>query len=231
MPNNSVTLSLKLFVFTLFSTFVCSLSADNGSAVAPTSPPPQPANFLSPIPNGKEVVDAYRAAYEKQKKPRLLLFVPTPTIGTETNSTPALSEIDTRQIEETFRRPFLAAGASFIEQPVSKVLIKDGHFFTLGVNDAGKEALSVLKQNTDIVIELLARHYDVLHPTPGGDTTVRRLDLVATAYDLRQPGTILAQASSESLFGFNQPGGTRRIVSDAEIIDQTALALMQSLSR
>ncbi|PAW77130.1 MAG: hypothetical protein B9S32_12685 [Verrucomicrobia bacterium Tous-C9LFEB] len=149
--------------------------------------------------------------------------------------TPNLSEFDARQLEESFRAPYFSAGTRFIDQKMAASLLR--HFPVIGerfltppTTDAEKEAQAALKQSADIAIELLGRHYDVSYPTPAGDTTIHRLDLVATAYDLKNPGVILGQISSESLYGFNQPGGTRRNVSDREIIDQTALTLMQQLT-
>lgn len=259
-------------------------------------------NNASPIPNGKEVVDQFRSSYDKQGKPRLLVYINrdllpdqrldvsgktekstqvkgdavdhsgttsnvqignnTQTSGggivlnprqtgmggekkeTSTTYTPAaksnlgvtsLSEFDARQLGETFRRPYFAAGARFVDQKVATALLKSypataDRFLSPPATDVEKEQLGALKQSADIVIELLGRHYDVTYPTPAGDTTVKRLDLVATAYDLKQPGLILGQISSETLYGFNQPGGTTRAVTDLEIIDQTALALMEQLT-
>lgn len=149
--------------------------------------------------------------------------------------TPALNEFDARQLEETFRRPYFSAGARFVDQRMAASLLKNfgltgDRFLSPPSTDAERDAQDALKKSADIAIELLARHYDVTFPTPAGDTTVHRLDLVATAYDLKNPGVVIGQISSETLYGFNQPGGTRRNVTDLEIIDQTALALMQQLT-
>jgi hypothetical protein len=283
------------------------LMADTAASGAPApSVDAQHANSLSPIPNGQVVVDQFRASYEKQQKPRILVYINRELVpenrlvltartekstqvkgdvteksgnvnvqvgsnntkeinsggtiltinpretgaggekkeSTSTYSAPTtdndlgitkLTTFDMRQLEETFRRPYFAAGARFVDQRIAATLLRpfstaSERFLTAPTTDQEKAQFDALKQCTDIVIELLARHYEVSHPTPAGDSTIRRLDIVATAFDMKQPGLVLGQISSETLFGFNQPGGTRRPVTDLEIIDQTALALMQQLT-
>lgn len=223
----------------------------------PAQKPATPLNYLSPIRNGREIIAQFHDAYEKEQKPRLVLHVnqdllpeqrlaitprsdnePAPTdapapAGPGKGTTP-LSEFETRQVEEIFRRSFVAGGATFVDDRVAAPALKSypatgDRLLPAPTTDADKNAQAALKQNADIVIELLVRRYTVLYPTPAGDTTIQRLDLVATAFDLKEGGVILGQISSESLFGFNQPGGTRRAVSDLEVIDQTSLALMDQL--
>lgn len=295
----------SLMAVCVFPLVAAQADSTPGAAVsgANAAAPAVRLNNASPIPNGKEVVEQFRDAYAKEKKPRLLLFVnrellpsqrleatgkteksmqvkgdavdgsagnTNVQIGNNTHTsngsgiivnpvqtgaggekkettttysstakpnlgTPNLNEFDARQLQEGFRRPYFAAGARFIDQKVAASLLKNfsttgDRFLSPPTTDAERDAQAALKQSAEVAIELLARHYDVTYPTPAGDTTVHRLDLVATAYDLKNPGVILGQISSETLYGFNQPGGTRRNVTDAEIIDQTALALMQQLT-
>lgn len=181
---------------------------------------------------GGIVINPRQTGAGGEKKETTTTYKPgeKPSLGT-----PNLNEFDARQLEETFRAPYFAAGTRFVDQKMAATLLRHfpvigDRFLTPPTTDAEKDAQAALKQSADVAIELLGRHYDVSYPTPAGDTTIHRLDLVATAYDLKNPGVILGQISSETLYGFNQPGGTRRNVLDREIIDQTALALMQQLT-
>lgn len=181
---------------------------------------------------GGIVINPRQTGAGGEKKETTTTYKPgeKPALGT-----PNLNEFDARQLEETFRAPYFAAGTRFVDQKMAATLLRHfpvigDRFLTPPTTDAEKDAQAALKLSADVAIELLGRHYDVSYPTPAGDTTIHRLDLVATAYDLKNPGVILGQISSETLYGFNQPGGTRRNVTDREIIDQTALALMQQLT-
>jgi hypothetical protein len=152
----------------------------------------------------------------------------------------AISDYEAREIEEVFADKFSAAGARWVDQKVATKLLKtfgqvSDRMLTANLSNKEQQELDALKQSADIAIEILARKKRVTIPTPAGDTTEERLELTATAMDLRQPGLILGRVASNSLFGFNQRDGKmkeRRAkkVTSAEIIDQVSLALMNRIS-
>ncbi|MGF1678511.1 MAG: hypothetical protein ACFCUX_04880, partial [Candidatus Methylacidiphilales bacterium] len=151
----------------------------------------------------------------------------------------SMSEAEARAVEESFQKSFLQVRAKLVDQRVaelsqrSAVLVAD-RFLTPLPSDAESQELASLKASTDVVVELLVRQHTTTIPKPSGqDETKRRMALTATAVRLSD-GRLLAQIDSDTLFGFNQRYGERQAnrfaqVTSAEIIEQTALALMERL--
>ena len=120
----------------------------------------------------------------------------------------------------TFQKTFAAVGDRFLTAPTT---------------NSEKDEIDSVRKCTDIVIEILARKKTVLIPTPAGDQYFDRLDLIATAVDVRQPGVVLGRVSSDNLFGFNKRDGAireqrARILTSADFIDQVSLSLMDRLN-
>jgi hypothetical protein len=151
-----------------------------------------------------------------------------------------INDYDARQIEETFSEKFSEAGARFIDQRIAATLQKSftqvgDRFLTAPATDAEKDQIDSVKKSADIVIEILARHKTVVLPTPAGDESHNQLELTATAFDVRQPGLVLARVSSDSLFGFNKRDGNIRLqqakqLTSDDFIDQVSLALMDRIT-
>lgn len=151
-----------------------------------------------------------------------------------------ITEMEARMIEEAFQKPLFNAGAKIVDQKIAEISSQTfvnaaDNFLTAPKTDPEKAEILSLRKSADVVIEILARKKNVLLPMPSGEDRIeQRLDLVATAISLKD-GVKLAQISSDSLFGFNQRNGEARKrraqqVTSAEIIEQTALALMQRLT-
>lgn len=150
-----------------------------------------------------------------------------------------VSDLEARQIEEAFQRPFFDAGARFIDQKIARLALQSfsdagESFLTPTKSDKEREEVEALRKSSDLVIEILARRKPVsILQASGNDKTEWRLELTATAMNLKD-GTKLAQVNSESLFGFNRRHGAQkerqaRQVTSNEIIEQVALKLMQQL--
>lgn len=151
-----------------------------------------------------------------------------------------ITEIEARMIEEAFQKPLFNAGAKIVDQKIAEIssqtfAIASENFLTAPKTQTEKAEILSLRKSADVVIEVLAQKKNVLVLMPSGEDRIeQRMDLVATAISLKD-GVKLAQISSDSLFGFNQRNGEARErraqqVTSAEIIEQTALALMQRLS-
>lgn len=149
------------------------------------------------------------------------------------------TQYDARQIEETFQQPFFDAGAKLVDQKIAEVAFKklpeaEPNFLTAPQTDKEREQVEALRQSADIVIEVLVRPKSVTLPQVSGkDSVETRLEVVATAIQLKE-GLKLAQINSETLFGFNRRNGKAKEaravrVTPAEIVEQTALAVMQRL--
>jgi len=152
----------------------------------------------------------------------------------------ALTEVEARSIEEAFQKPLFDAGTKIVDQKIAQMASRTfaeagDQFLTSPKTDKEREEILALRKSGDVVIEVLARNRFSIIPMPSGDDIrEERLDLVVTAISLKD-GIKLAQVSSDSLFGFNQSQGNRAQsrysqISSAQIIEQTALALMQRLS-
>ncbi|NJK92477.1 MAG: hypothetical protein HC904_11980 [Blastochloris sp.] len=150
-----------------------------------------------------------------------------------------VTESEARAIEEAFQKSFFEARARLVDQSIASLALrpleKTGENFLTPVKvDQESRELASLRQSTDIVIEILARNQKVRLAQPSGNDLIEdRISLIATATQLKD-GIKLAQISSDTLFGFNERQGERnerrfREVSRQEILDQTALALMQRL--
>ena len=151
-----------------------------------------------------------------------------------------ITDYDARQIEDVFSDRFSQGGARFIDQKIATALLKPfatvgDRFLTPTADNPEKDELDALKKSADIVIEILARHKTVVIATPAGNASSDRLDLSATAIDLRQSGLILGRVTSDGLFGFNKRDGQIREAQDAvltsdDFLDQVSLALMDRIN-
>jgi hypothetical protein len=156
-------------------------------------------------------------------------------LGTE-----ALSEAEVRIIEEHFMRPLMQARTRLVDQRVAELARRTfaspgANFLTVAENSAEQREIESLKQSVEVVVEVLARWRTVVIPEPSGeDRTERRVSLTATATNLKD-GIRFAQVGSDTLFGFNDRRGERQerryaVLADKEIIEQTALALMEQMA-
>jgi hypothetical protein len=156
-------------------------------------------------------------------------------LGTE-----PLSEAEVRNMEEHFLRPLMQARARLVDQRVAELARRTfatpgANFLTVAESSAEQREIESLKQSVDVVVEVLARWRTVVIPEPSGeDRTERRISLTATATNLKD-GIRLAQVGSDTLFGFNDRQGERQqrryaVLTDKEIIEQTALALMEQMA-
>lgn len=152
-----------------------------------------------------------------------------------------LTEMEVREIEEHFMRPMTEARVRLVDQRLAEVARRT--FSAPGANfltgqEAGAEQREVesLREAADVVVEVLARWRTVVIPEPSGeDRRERRIAVTATATRLKD-GTRVAQVGSDTLFGFNERRGERNerrhaVVTDREILEQTALALMERMAR
>lgn len=152
-----------------------------------------------------------------------------------------LTEAEVRQLEEQFLRPFMEAKARLVDQRVAEIArwtfaTPGANFLTAPEGSVEQREIESLKQSAEVVVEVLARWREVVVPEPSGNDRVeRRISLSATATNLAE-GVRLGQVSSDSLFGFNDRRGERQQrlyaqLADKEIVEQTALALMEQLAR
>ncbi|MFH1067625.1 MAG: hypothetical protein V1746_06960 [bacterium] len=149
------------------------------------------------------------------------------------------TQYDARQIEETFQKPFFDAEAKLVDQKIAELALKklpnaDSNFLTAPQTDKEREQIEALRQSADIAVEILIRSKSVTIPQVSGkDKVETRLEVVATVTQLKD-GVKLAQINSDTLFGFNRRDGKAKEaraarVTSAEIVEQTALAVMQRL--
>lgn len=152
-----------------------------------------------------------------------------------------ITEVEAREVEEAFQRPFFEARTRLVDQGVAELARRvfaspPPALLTGAAPTKEQQELESLKRSTEIVVEVLVRRRAVSLPQPSGvDQTQTQFDVVATAVNLKD-GLKLAQVSSDTLFGFNARDGERRRglyrrVTAAEMTEQTALALMERLAR
>jgi len=152
-----------------------------------------------------------------------------------------LTEIEARELEEQFLRPFMEAKARLVDQRVAEIARRvfaspGANFLSAPESSAEQREIESLKKSAEVVVEVLARWREVVVPEPSGnDRLERRISLTATATNLAD-GVRFAQVSSDSLFGFYDRRGDRKErlyaqLADKEIVEQAALALMEQMAR
>ncbi len=208
---NGAALFLSLVIFGSFA------QAANPATTGGNAPPAQQHQLPpdSPIQDPRRIIENFHNKFGA--KVHLAIFVKG-DFSTESKDEKPLSEYDLSMVQNLFSQPFLEAGAQLVRA--------NGN---VDMGDPTKPTAPT--RSADIFIEIVARRHEMKVATLGGDAPSSRLDLIVTAYDLRQSGLVLGEMSSEMLFGFDQPRGIKRPVSDIEMIDQTALALMDHMTR
>jgi len=153
----------------------------------------------------------------------------------------SLSDFDDRQIQELFAQRLLQAGVKMVDQQIATTLTQtyapqSERFISQVAVPTPGDDVNVVKKSADIVIELLVRNKKVAVYTPAGEECRDIFELTATAMDVHQPGVILAQVSTSTLFGLNNRATRDRssaILSEleaADIVDQVSLGLLKNFN-
>ncbi len=149
------------------------------------------------------------------------------------------SEYDITELENTFKAPFQDAGTRFVDQRIAELSNRTfaeagPNFLTAPQTDKERQEIESLRKSADLVIHILVKDKSVVIPQVSGkDVIQKRVELTAKAVSLKD-GIELATVASDRLFKFDSRGGARtesksRKIASAEIIEQTALALMQRI--
>jgi hypothetical protein len=146
--------------------------------------------------------------------------------------TPSLTDRQTtRDVERLFGRPLRLAGASLADQRVGAQLIGDKplNSLTQPASAQAQRDREALQKHADVVLEVLVGTRAVTTTGFNGTEVTTIPDIQATAIRLSD-ARVLGQASSTDVLGQDRSAGAvARRYETREIVEATALALMQDM--
>jgi hypothetical protein len=205
------------------------------------------------------IIEKFRSAYGAPSAPRIIIYVNRDLVDTtaglqltghtenyeKTNDTmktsgqnmyksvdaapPTLADKQTvRDIERLFGRVFRNAGAKLADQKSAVDLLADKADQRL-IGDTAAKQRQALAAIADVAVEVLISSKNQTLVRVSGDQVVSVPDIQATAIRLKD-STILGQATAADVLGKGQQADQiARTFGAPEIIEATALSLMQDM--